>query len=59
MGNPVVYFEISSKDYQQLQSFYARPSAWKLTPFGDQPYASVDTGEPPRRRHRSAAGGLS
>jgi uncharacterized protein len=46
MGNPVVYFEISSKDYKQLESFYSQIFDWKLTPFGDA-YWLVETGEQP------------
>jgi predicted enzyme related to lactoylglutathione lyase len=47
MGNPVVHFEISSKDYKQLESFYSEIFDWKMTPFGDMPYTSVDTGDGP------------
>jgi predicted enzyme related to lactoylglutathione lyase len=48
MGNPVVHFEISSKDHKQLESFYSELFDWKLTPFENMPYSSIDTGEQPR-----------
>ena len=47
MGNPVVHFDISSKDYRQLESFYSEIFDWKLTPYGTMPYTSIDTGEGP------------
>jgi uncharacterized protein len=47
MGNPVVHFEITSKDHDQLQSFYSEIFDWKLTPFEGQPYSQIDTGERP------------
>jgi predicted enzyme related to lactoylglutathione lyase len=47
MGNPVVYSEISSTDYKKLESFYSDIFDWRMTPFGDQPYTSIDPGEGP------------
>ena len=47
MGNPVVHFDISSRDYKQLESFYSDIFDWKLTPYGDMRYSSIDTGEGP------------
>jgi predicted enzyme related to lactoylglutathione lyase len=47
MGNPVVHFEITSKDHDALQSFYSEIFDWKLTPMQGMPYTSVDTGERP------------
>jgi predicted enzyme related to lactoylglutathione lyase len=47
MGNPVVHFDISSRDYKQLESFYSEIFDWKLTPYGDMRYSSIDTGEGP------------
>jgi predicted enzyme related to lactoylglutathione lyase len=47
MGNPVVHFDISSKDYKRLESFYSEIFDWTLTPFGDMPYTSIDAGEGP------------
>jgi hypothetical protein len=47
MGNPVVHFEIASKDHAKLGSFYSEVFDWKLTPMEGMPYTSVDTGERP------------
>ncbi len=47
MGNPVVHFDISSKDYKQLESFYSEIFDCKLTPYDDRPYTSIDTGKGP------------
>lgn len=47
MGNPVVHFEITSKDHEKLTSFYSEVFDWKLAPMEGMPYTSVDTGERP------------
>jgi predicted enzyme related to lactoylglutathione lyase len=47
MSNPVVHFDISSKEYKRLESFYSEIFDWKLTPHGNMPYTSIDTGEGP------------
>ena len=47
MGNPVVHFEITSRDHEKLTSFYSDVFDWKLTPYEGMPYTSVDTGEHP------------
>jgi predicted enzyme related to lactoylglutathione lyase len=47
MGNPVVHFDISSKDYKQLKAFYSEIFDWTMTPFADMPYTMIDTGQGP------------
>lgn len=47
MGNPVVHFEITSKDHEELKSFYSKIFDWKLSPLEGMPYTSIDTGERP------------
>jgi predicted enzyme related to lactoylglutathione lyase len=47
MGNPVVHFDISSKDHEQLESFYSEIFDWKLTPYANMPYTSIYAGEGP------------
>jgi uncharacterized protein len=47
MGNPVVHFEITSKESEKLADFYSGIFDWKLTPMEGMPYTSVDTGERP------------
>ncbi len=46
MSNPVVHFDISSKDHKNLESFYSEIFDWKLMPWGDK-YSMVDAGEGP------------
>jgi uncharacterized protein len=47
MGNPVVHFEITTKDAEKLAPFYSDIFDWKLAPMEGMPYTSVDTGERP------------
>lgn len=45
MGNPVTWFEISSKNSVALRDFYADLFGWQMSPYpGGPPYATVDTG---------------
>jgi predicted enzyme related to lactoylglutathione lyase len=46
MGNPVVHFDISSKDHKTLETFYSAIFEWTLTPFGDR-YTMIDAGDGP------------
>jgi predicted enzyme related to lactoylglutathione lyase len=46
VGNPVVHFDISAKDYQKLEEFYSDIFDWKMTTFMEG-YTSIDTGEGP------------
>lgn len=43
MGNPVVHFDISGTDPEQLQGFYGELFGWKVQPIPDMNYALVDT----------------
>jgi len=43
MGNPVVHFDISGPDPEELQNFYGELFGWKITPVPEMNYALVDT----------------
>src|ERR1700736_6021031 len=43
MGNPVVHFDISGLNAEELQSFYGELFGWKITPVPEMNYALVDT----------------
>ena len=43
MGNPVVHFDISGPNPQELQDFYGSLFGWKIDPVPDMDYALVDT----------------
>src|ERR1700730_13679571 len=43
MGNPVVHFDISGPDPEQLQTFYGELFGWKVIPVPEMNYALVDT----------------
>jgi hypothetical protein len=43
MGNPVVHFEVHSKNGAELRTFYAELFGWKLGVVPDGSYALVDT----------------
>lgn len=43
MGNPVVHFEIVSKDHQELVEFYGDVFDWTMNPFEGMPYTGIDT----------------
>jgi uncharacterized protein len=45
MGNPVVHFEITHKDADQLRTFYERVFDWKIDGSNPMNYAVIDTGE--------------
>ncbi|MCK5126949.1 MAG: VOC family protein [candidate division Zixibacteria bacterium] len=42
MGQPVVHFEISSKDYKKAHDFYQNLFGWTIKEFGGMPYGLVD-----------------
>ena len=43
MAHPVVHFEVSGKDLDKLNSFYAELFGWKTQKVpGDMPYAMVE-----------------
>ncbi len=45
MGNPVTWFEITSKNSVALRDFYADLFGWQMSAYpGSPPYATVDTG---------------
>jgi predicted enzyme related to lactoylglutathione lyase len=45
MGNPVVHFELMSKDPAKVSDFYARIFGWKIQPMGGPvDYRLVETG---------------
>jgi len=48
MGNPVVHFEISSKDFEKSQAFYCDLFAWNISKAEGMPYFMVQ-GEGPNR----------
>jgi hypothetical protein len=43
MGNPVVHFDISGPNPEELQSFYGDLFGWKIIPVPEMNYALVDT----------------
>jgi predicted enzyme related to lactoylglutathione lyase len=43
MGNPVVHFDISGPDPEELQKFYGELFGWKIDPVPEMNYALVDT----------------
>jgi uncharacterized protein len=43
MGKPVVHFDISGPNAEELQSFYGELFGWKITPVPEMNYALVDT----------------
>jgi predicted enzyme related to lactoylglutathione lyase len=43
MGSPVVHFDISGPNPEELQSFYGELFGWKITPVPEMNYALVDT----------------
>ena len=43
MGNPVVHFDISGPDPEELQKFYGRLFGWQVTAIPGMSYALVDT----------------
>jgi predicted enzyme related to lactoylglutathione lyase len=43
MGKPVVHFDISGPNPEELQSFYGELFGWKITPVPEMNYALVDT----------------
>lgn len=43
MGNPVVHFEIVSKDHEALVDFYGDVFDWTMNPFEGMPYTGIDT----------------
>ena len=43
MGNPVVHFDISGPNAEELQNFYGDVFGWKITPVPEMDYALVDT----------------
>lgn len=53
MGNPVVHFEISSKDFEKSQAFYRDLFAWNISRAEGMPYFMVQ-GEGPN----SIGGGI-
>jgi hypothetical protein len=44
MGNPVVHWELWSKDPKKVSTFYARVFDWKIQDMPEMSYAMVDTG---------------
>lgn len=44
MGNPVTWFEISSKNARLLQDFYGKAFGWQFEQLQDAQYALVNTG---------------
>lgn len=44
MGQPVVHFELWSKDPAKVSEFYSKVFGWKITPFPQMNYNMVDTG---------------
>ncbi|MBI1775533.1 MAG: VOC family protein [Proteobacteria bacterium] len=47
MPNPVVHFEIISKEAKALQSFYGKTFGWKIKNMKPMDYGLVDTGASP------------
>ncbi|MDQ6733416.1 MAG: VOC family protein [Nitrospirota bacterium] len=45
MGNPVVHWELMSKDPAKVSAFYEKVFAWKVTLFPDMNYRMVETGD--------------
>lgn len=43
MGNPVVHFEIVSKDHKGLVQFYSDVFDWSTNPIEGIPYTGIDT----------------
>ena len=43
MGSPVVHFDISGPNPEELQTFYGELFGWKITPVPEMNYALVDT----------------
>ncbi len=43
MGNPVVHFDISGPNPDELQAFYGELFGWKISPVQEMNYALVDT----------------
>lgn len=43
MGNPVVHFEIVSKDHAALVDFYRTIFDWQMNPLEGMPYTGIDT----------------
>ena len=43
MGNPVVHWELMSKDPEKLSAFYAKLFGWKINHMPDLDYRLVDT----------------
>ena len=54
MPNPVVHFEIISRDAKRLQRFYSRIFGWKIDAKNPMKYGMVDTKSP----KRSLSGGI-
>ena len=46
MGNPVVHWELWSKDPQKASDFYAKVFDWKIQHMPEMDYRMVDTGVP-------------
>jgi uncharacterized protein len=44
MGNPVVHWELMSKDPAKVSSFYEKVFAWKIKDMPEMNYRLVDTG---------------
>jgi len=44
MGNPVIHFEITTKEPEKLQSFYSGAFDWKIDADNPMDYGMVDTG---------------
>jgi predicted enzyme related to lactoylglutathione lyase len=43
MANPVVHFDVSGPNPEELQTFYGEVFGWKITPVPEMNYALVDT----------------
>lgn len=44
MGNPVMHWELMSKDPQKVAAFYEKLFGWKITPMPELNYRFVETG---------------
>jgi predicted enzyme related to lactoylglutathione lyase len=53
MGQPVVHFEISGKDFKKSIDFYKNLFDWKVELWGDMPYGMVQP-----QSERSIGGGI-
>lgn len=47
VGNPVVHFELMSKNPAKLSDFYAKTFGWNIKNMPEINYRIVDTGEKP------------